>query len=240
MKKRTSIASLTLTMTWIPAALITLLTPALQLFLCQPMHDSQNRYIYLLEQQLDSTVARLGSIGFLLLALAVIGCCSSQKRSDFGMTLRRMGVSPLECRVLIGLVFFGYFLIYWAVQFLTVTALYARTKPFLGEEPLIYFMTTYRSNYFHLLMPLRDIWGYIRNVTLCLCFGMMCTLALGRPGQKVLSMIWLPILVWLALHLVTGIGHATITTDIALSITAVGVTSLSVWGTARRLSHENI
>ena len=243
MKKRMSVAGLALQLTAFPMAVLFVLVSAAQMVLFVPPHEVSFGYstqVLVFEHQLEPLVPRIGSLGFLLTALVLIWCCSSHKRCDFSMTLSRLGISEAEVRRIFALVFTGYFLLYWALQFGTVTALYARSEMLRGQDPLWFFLACYRSPYLHLLMPLREVLGYVRNVSVCLAFGAMAALCLTGGSRKVSPLQIVPFLFWCVMNLSSPGRIGLWTTDVFLILAAAAALAGSLWMTGRRISDEKI
>lgn len=170
MKKYTSVASLTLTQTAFPAALVMFLAGLLQWLLYQPGS------VYF-----ESTLGLAQYLIFLggLLALAavlIIRCCT-----QCNCRLYLLQVSPNAITFLRAAIFAGYFFLYLVSQLAMIFAMYFRflavadSSTVVHHGPEFLFLLSYRSSLFHTLLPLADWPGYLRNLALCVGFG--CTSA---------------------------------------------------------------
>ena len=240
MKKRMSVAGLALQLTWIPVlVLFAAVFVGQQLLFWLPLRQGMDIPF---EHHVEEHLAFLGWLGVILTALTAVVSSSSYRRCDFGMTLSRLGISSLEVTVQFGLVFAGYFLLYWAVQFATITMLYARSlTPEQMEDgwtPVWYFLAAYRCPYLHLLMPLRDILGYVRNVLGCVAFGMMTAAARTSGTERANPLLAILVLAWLGLFVFLQDPLAGQSTDLCLSLAFAVLTALVLWGSERRKHHE--
>ena len=198
-----SSAALGLRLTFWPVMAVILMCSALQVwsFFRSEYLWIQENYVNPLnfEDVLDNLrVAHHGKFSFLLiLSMTLIA-----PRNKASYTLRRLRISENEVTVQWALLFSGYYLLSWAVQLLLSMVLFRIYAQATGLEALDYFLACYRSRYLHLLLPLGEPWGYVRNVFICLGWGTMGAL-IGRycrHGGKpfmvvalvILTLIFLP------------------------------------------------
>lgn len=180
MKKRMSAAALALRLTALPGFLVTVLTAAVQIGLFLSTRyawSSEDGWdLWSFEQIVESEgVALAGLLGFVVMfVVLVLPCCSLRNRNVF--TLRRLKVSEKELTAIWAAVFSGYFLMAWAVQLGLMIGLYAVYAREAGSDAMGLFLAAYRSSYFHTLLPLAEVWGYVRNVALCLGWGTLASL----------------------------------------------------------------
>lgn len=190
MKKRTSVFSLGLRLTWVAAFLITVVTCLLQGWLFwrqQPMWggvEFEFGYTIALEHIIENDgIALVGTSGVMVLLIALAACVAP---AQTGMTLRRLQIREWEVSIWWSLLFFGYFLLYWACQLgmlLWMFHLYAQVR---GWGMIDLFIASFSSNYFHTVLPLSEPWAVARNVFLCLSGGIMAAVNAmeARHGGK--------------------------------------------------------
>lgn len=182
MKKRMSAAALGLRLTALWAAIVILLTAAVQLGLFWRMKyvwgdpDSMNYHIWGFEWILDGKkIALAGKMSWpALLAAVVMPCCSGRNKAVY--TLRRLRISENGVTFDWAALFSGYFLLSWAAQLAVVIGMFRLYAGNSGWNAMDLFLTAYRSAYFHTLLPLSEPWGYARNIVLCLSWGTMGSL----------------------------------------------------------------
>lgn len=127
--------------------------------------------------------------GVCLLALTAVlclnGCEFSAKQ---GYTLRRLRVSQREIFAWQMIHNAVCYLLLWAVQagvaFAVCRAYTARYPDWVNSQTV--FLAFYRNSFLHSLLPLADVWRYVRNAVLCVTLG-MCAAAfpvLQRRGRR--------------------------------------------------------
>lgn len=169
MKKYTSVASLALSQTALPAALVMLTAGLLQWFLYQPDGAYFENTL-----GLPQCLICLGGL-LALAAVLIIRCCSPETQCNYRLYL--LQISPKAVTFLRAAIFTGYFFLYWVTQLGTVFVLYLRfmanaeSSAVLYQGPELLFLLSYRNSLFHTLLPLADWPGYLRNIALCLGFG---------------------------------------------------------------------
>lgn len=204
MKKYTSVASLTISQTALPASLVMLAAALLQWLLYQPdtVHFEHSL-------GLAQSLVTLGGL-LALAAVLIFRCCALYgTRCDYRLYL--LQVSPNAVTLLRAALFIGYFFLYWLAQLAMVFALYFRfmsnadSSAVLYQGPDLLSLLSYCSPLFHTLLPLADWPGYLRNIALCISYG--CTTAflahhIGFYKQRktlfwgamlvLATLIWLP------------------------------------------------
>ena len=223
MNKNLSISALALRMTALPAACTTLAVCAVQCLTGIPHYRNAEGYSQAFEFALSEFWPLIGWVGAAVLA-AVLILCVTPLRTDFSMTLRRLSVPSGRVAVIFGAVFGAYFLLYWAVQSALLLGLYALYAAGEQLDPMQLFLTTYRYPYFHQLVPLRDVWGYGRNVAMALSFGMLagCTV---RTSHKVTAILGGGLLVWFGIcYTQTYRQPARMKTDLTLTVIGLVLT----------------
>lgn len=170
MKKYTSVASLALTQTAFPAALVMLLAGLLQWLLYQPASSYFENTL-----GLPQYLIFLG--GLLALAAVLIIRCCSQSGTQCNYRLYLLQVSPNTITFLRAFIFAGYFFLYLVSQLAMIFAMYFRFLAVADPSAVVYqgkdilFLLSYRNSLFHTLLPLADWPGYLRNLALCVGFG---------------------------------------------------------------------
>jgi len=189
MKKRGSVIALGLRLTWVVALFCVVLTCVLQGWLFwrqQSMWGGVEFESYTIgfEHIIENDgIAHVGKWGFFALLIGLTACCAS---GQTGMTLRRLRIREWEVTAWWTMIFFGYFLLFWAVQLgmlLWTFHMYAQVR---GWDLMDLFISAHTSPYFHIVLPLSEPWAVVRNIFLCLSWAL--TAALGaleaRRGGK--------------------------------------------------------
>ncbi len=234
MKSKLSIASLAVSLTTPVTVLIFLITGILQWLLFDPAFFSASDYFSAFEFGIDGRFWQIGRLGFYLLILALMFSLISRK-TDFHMTLDRLGVSHRECTVLFGLILSVWFLLYWFFQTALAVVIYSRYASHASVPATELLLACYTSKYLHLLIPLRNVWGYARNILIAFSFGMTvsCTAYYIRQ-KKQLGLGFIPI-VWVAfVKLLTPNHPVTRTEDLMLSVLCLMILSSCLYFSGRR------
>lgn len=174
MKKRISGAALALQLTFWPVMAVILIWSALQVwsFLRSECFWVVESYVnpMAFEDVLDNQrVFFYGKFSFLMI-LAMTLVSPGNKAS---YTLRRLRISENELTISWAMVFSGYYLLSWAVQLGLCVGMFRYYAEVTNLEAMDFFLACYRSRYLHLLMPLGEPWGYVRNIVICLGWGAM-------------------------------------------------------------------
>ena len=178
MRKRASVVGLGLRMTVVPVCAVILAASLLQVWLflrtdyiwVNPEHAwSAYSFEYILDEQMVGNVGKLSFLG--IMCVLVLRC--SQQKGKFSYTLRRLRIRENEITAIWLLVFSGYFLISWAVQLGLVLWMFTQYATAADWGKIDLFVASYRSAYFHTLLPLSEPWGWWRNAMLCLSWGTM-------------------------------------------------------------------
>ena len=228
MKKRMSAAGLGLQLTFRPVMFVIVFWSAIQLwcfFQSKPywIHESYVNPMAF-EDILDNQgIYFYGKSSFLMILAATLII----PKNKAAYTLRRLRISEKELTAGWALVFSGYYLVSWAVQLLLTMGMFRAYAGTAGLDALDYFQASYRSRYLHLLLPLGEPWGYIRNGMICLGWGTMGAL-IGRHcrhGAKP-YMVIAPVI--LTLMFLPG-EMASQTADIWFCVLMVLLVSLQRW-----------
>lgn len=228
MKQYASVALLALKRSWKAAVLIFLAVCAVQTFAVYNwlMPDGVPlQATFGFETMLESAVDPHGRTGFAALVLVLTVAMGEGKGTKSVYTLRRLGISEMQATLTIGAVYSSYFILFWLFQLGLCFAFFAWYTHFSLVSANALMLAAWRSGWFHLLLPLAEWSGYLRNFALCLGFG--CSAAFGahqlRHKRNALGS---GVLVALCLFCLPT-RPATLGMDIALAaLTAVIVTVL--------------
>ncbi len=191
MKKYTSAALLALQLTWKCAAAVLLLCAGVQALILRnvlmpggiPLQVNFS-FSSVLDSNIHSPVMGFGALLLLLLALRA----GATKGSKSIYTMNRLGLREQQSVLVFGLVFAGYYLIFWAVQTLLCFLWFGWYSQFTLVSSNGLMMAVWHSNWFHFLLPLDAWFGYVRNLVICLCFGLCaaCGSSRVRRGKNLL------------------------------------------------------
>lgn len=238
MKQKMSVAALAIQLTAPVTVLLFLTVGMLQWLLIEPDFAGQDGYVASFEFGMEGSFTHLGQIGVYVLALLLMLCCISRK-GDFSMTLNRLGVSRRTCTGIFGLVFTAWFLLYWIFQTAMMLLFYSRYAAGNNIPSMELSLACYGSKYLHQLIPLRDVWGYARNVLLALSFGMLISCIcyhVRRTGNLLLR--FLPLVWFLVCRFLTQQAPASQTEDIMLCVGSVVISTVCLCLAGRRGSNE--
>lgn len=183
MKKRMSGAGLALQLTFWPVVAVILVWSVFQI---KSFFQSESFWIYgeyaqqmAFEDVLDNhRIFFYGKLSFLMIfAMTLVA-----PRNQASYTLRRLRISENELTLSWALVFSGYYLLSWAVQLGLTMGMFRCFSSVTNLEAMDYFLACYRGRYLHLLLPLGEPWGYVRNIVMCLGWGSMGAL-IGRYSR---------------------------------------------------------
>lgn len=193
MKKRLSVASLGLRLCRNPVLLVFLITGASQLWVFWGRVGAGVSFVSIL----DDTFSVVGKMGFLvlLIVMLLVGC--EFKGARFGYSLRRLRVKERSLTLIWAAMFSGIVLLYWLYQVGLIFGCWFYWSSQRELEPTALFMAAYTSRYFHLLLPLAEGWGYVRNAAMCIGFGAGAALAAHQLRHKRSAGIWFFIIVLL-------------------------------------------
>ena len=176
MKKYTSVAALALRLTALPVLGLMAVVGGFQ-WLLFDLEIRDTTYLRAFQYMMDDRPALMGLFGLAALVLMLRSATVGTKRSQTAYTIRRLQLSE-DCSTLVfGLVFVGWFVLYWAFQIAICLALFSRYTDIMGEIQNMLFVSAFRSQYFHNLLPLYEPWALVRNCVLCLSFGGFAALA---------------------------------------------------------------
>ena len=123
---------------------------------------------------LSSILIPGGLFGFALLAALLLSAGSSH-RSKSIYTLHRLGLTKTELCSVFWFVFSGYFFLFWVLQILLYYALFALYSRHILASSLEFMATviycSHSCRWLHLVLPLGNLWNYLRNLILCISFG---------------------------------------------------------------------
>lgn len=199
MKKVTSAALLGLKLTWKTALALYLCTAGLLTFsvwqwLMPGGVPLQTTFGF--ETLLRSAVANPAMVLMVLLMNAIANAAGASKSSKTTYTMNRLGLSENQMTLVFGGVFTGYFLLYWALQLALAYGFFVWYAQFSLVSSNAWMLACWRSEWLHILLPLGEWWGYLRNVIICLSFGFCTALRsqLVRRGKVGLGCMIPPVL----------------------------------------------
>lgn len=198
MKKVTSAALLALKLTWKLAALAFALSLGLQIFdgfreLMPGGVPLQTTFGF--ESLLRSAAQPAGKY-WVVMFMAFLIASERDKKGKSVYTMNRLGLSETTVTLIFGLVFTGYFLLYWAFQIAVCYGFFVWYSRFTLVSSNAFMLACWRSEWLHILLPLGEWWGYLRNLIICLSFGFCSAFATqqGRRGKVPLLWVTAPIL----------------------------------------------
>lgn len=225
MKKVTSAALLALKLTWTVALLIFLLTAAVQTFfvwreLMPGGVPLQTTFGF--ETLVRSAIAPAGQWWLVLLLVFMTFRPAASKGSKTIYTMNRLGLSELQMTLAFGLVFTGYFLVYWIFQAAIAYGFFVWYSRFTLVSSNALMLACWRSEWLHTLLPLAEWWGYLRNLAVCFSFGFSAAFGstLARRGKLPLASLTPPVLCFFFL---TG-GISQMFSDLTLTVLLTGFT----------------
>lgn len=225
MKKVSSAALLALQLTWKAALVFSLTAVGLQIFdvyreLMPGGVPLQAAFGF--EELLRSAVQRAGQIWMIFLLFNLISFAGHTKGSKSVYTMNRLGLSEEQVTLVFGVVFTGYFLLYWALQIAAAYGFFLWYSRFTLVSSNSFMLACWRSEWLHTLLPLKEWWGYLRNLAICLSFGFSAAIGSQklRHGKSPLLSVVPPVL---CLFLLTGrIGDFWL--DMILTVVLIGFT----------------
>lgn len=190
MKKITSAALLALKLTWQAALAFTLTGAAVQVFyvfreLMPGGVPLQTTFGF--EQLLQSAAERVGKF-WMVLMLYMLGMDVGKSVKTI-YTMNRLGLSENQMTLVFGLVFSGYFLLYWAFQIALCYGFFVWYSRFALVGSNTWMLACWRSEWLHTLLPLGEWWGYLRNTVICLSFGFTAAFDSQRARREKHAMI---------------------------------------------------
>lgn len=189
MKKVTSAALLAIKLSWTVALTVMLLGIGFQTFSVYqwlmpggvPLQAS-----FGFETMLSTVMKPYNTTLVLSLVILLIGLrTAASKGSKTVYTMNRLGLSELQITLIFGAVFTLYFLLYWAIELGLVYAYFVWYSRFSLVSSNAFMLAAWRSEWLHILLPLNEWWGYLRNVIVCLNFGYCAAFGghLARHGK---------------------------------------------------------
>ena len=145
--------------------------------LCFFLMTKEQDYLYdAFEHMLQKQPAWLGTIGLVALVFLLQSALVGSKRSKTAYTLRRLQLSEGSCTAIFALIFAGYFVLYWAFQIGMCILMYVMYVDKVAAAENLLFVSAFRAQYFHNLLPLYEPWALVRNGVVCVCFGSFAAL----------------------------------------------------------------
>lgn len=226
MKKVTSAVLLALKLTWKMAVLTILLGAACQLF--DVGRELMPGGVPIQAGFGFETLAQLGleSAGRFwnaLLLIHLIRAAAATRGSKAVYTLNRLGLDETALFLIFGLVFTGYFLLYWALQIALAYGVFAWYTRCAIVSSNTWMLACWRSEWLHILLPLEEWWGWLRNAVICLSFGFSAAFGarLSLRGKLPLASLIPPALCIFLLDGTIGeMGKALILTALLTAFTA--------------------
>ena len=233
MKKITSAALLALKLTWVVALAFTLTGAAVQVFyvfreLMPGGVPLQTTFGF--EQLLQSSAERVGKFWMVLL-LYMLGMDIGKSVKTI-YTMNRLGLSENQMTLVFGAVFSGYFLLYWAFQIALCYGFFVWYSRFALVGSNAWMLACWRSEWLHILLPLGEWWGYLRNVVICLSFGFSAAFDSHRARREKHAMVNMFKLIppVLCLFLLNGrVGEIWPATALIFLLILVGISDWFAW-----------
>ncbi len=193
MKKVTSAALLALKLTWKMVALAFALTLGLQIFdgfreLMPGGVPLQTTFGF--ESLLRSAVQPAGK-HWVMMLMAFLIASERDKKGKSVYTMNRLGLSETGVTLIFGLVFTGYFLLYWAFQIAVAYGFFVWYSRFTLVSSNSFMLACWRSEWLHTLLPLGEWWGYLRNLVICGSFGFCTAFATQQGRRGKVPLLWL-------------------------------------------------
>ncbi len=199
MKKITSAALLALKLTWSIALLIFVLTLGVQIFdgyreLMPGGVPLQATFGF--EHLLRSAAQPAGKWWTVMLLVFLTFRPAASKGSKTVYTMNRLGLSENQMTLVFGVVFTGYFLLYWAFQLAVCYGFFVWYSRFSLVSSNGFMLACWRSEWLHTLLPLGEWWGYLRNLAICTSFGFSAAFGstLARHAKLPLASLIPPLL----------------------------------------------
>lgn len=149
------------------------------------------------EQLLKTAVEGPGRTLLFFLLGSLMGAAAYSKGSKSIYTFSRLGLTPMQVTLVFGGVFSLYFLLWWAVQLALCYGYFAIFSRFTLANSTTFMLACWRSEWLHLLLPLGEWTGYLRNLALCVSFGYAAAFGAHRRirGKGALVCLIPPILI---------------------------------------------
>ena len=174
MKTYTSAALLALKLTWKTVLLTFTLTLGLQIF------DGYRELMpggvplqvsFGFENLLRAAAQPAGKWWTVMLLVFLTVSAGRSKGSRSVYTVNRLGLCENHTTLIFGLVFTGYFLLYWALQIAVCYGFYVWHSRLSLISSNTFVLACWRSEWLHILLPLNEWWNYLRNLAICGSFG---------------------------------------------------------------------
>ena len=199
MKKITSAALLALKLTWKIVLLTFVLSLGLQILdgfweLMPGGVPLQATFGF--ENLLRSAAQPAGKWWTVMLMAFLVASAGYDKNTRTVYTMNRLGLSENQVTLIFGLVFTGYFLLYWAFQLAVCYGFFVWYSRFTLVGSNAWMLACWRSEWLHTLLPLGEWWGYLRNAVICGSFGFTAAFGsqLMRRGKYPFAFLVPPVL----------------------------------------------
>ena len=194
MKKITSAALLALKLTWKIVLLAFVLTLGLQILdgfweLMPGGVPLQATFGF--ENLLRSAAQPAGKWWTVMLMAFLVASAGYDKNTRTVYTMNRLGLSENQVTLIFGLVFTGYFLLYWAFQLAVCYGFFVWYSRFTLVSSNAFMLAAWRSEWLHSLLPLGEWWGYLRNLAICGSFGFSAAFAAQQGRRGKVPLVWI-------------------------------------------------
>lgn len=170
-------------------------------------------------------------VGLVLACLLLISTlCQSDSKLDY--TLRRLRIGRRGLFLCQAVFDAACLLMFWAVEIfvaLTLCKMWMSSHEVTSHQAV--YLSFYRSDLLHSLLPLDDVTRWLRNLVTFLCLGMCCAAApvLKRRGEQHLGVLVLPVL--LAFAFPSGIAQVSHDALIGtLAVVCAFALTVTTWG----------
>ena len=237
MKKITSVAALCLRLTWVRVLGLFALVGGAQWFGYLVLEKADFEWSSF-EYLLDRFPAWIGKGGFLFLAMILLFTAAGGKGSKIEYTLRRLRVTEDTTTLIFSLVFAGYIVSYWTFQLCMVLLFYGYYDSFHGYGHELLFLSAFRSEYFHFLLPLYEPWALVRNVVVVLTLSIEAALEayVYRNGRGI--PVRMLVVNFFIVNLMYPDDVASMGRDIVLIVISVACAALDWYFTRRWIQDE--
>ena len=174
MKKYTSAALLALKLTWKMVLLTFALTLGLQIldgFRELMPGGIPLQVAFGFENLLRSAAQPAGKWWIVMLLAFLTVSAGRSKGSKSVYTMNRLGLGEIHMTLIFGLVFTGYFLLYWVFQLAVCYGFFVWYSRCSLVSSNTFMLAVWRSEWLHILLPLNEWWAYLRNLAICGSFG---------------------------------------------------------------------
>ena len=226
MKKYTSAALLALRLTCTSALAVFTVSGILQLFdgyreLMPGGLPLQTTFGF--EELLRAAAQPSGKHCALLLLGFLMGTAGNSRGCKSVYTMNRLGLREHHMALVFGLVFTGWFVLYWAFLLALCYGLFVWYSRFTLVGSNAFMLAAWRSEWLHILLPMGEWWGWLRNFALCMSFGFCAAIGsqLMRRGKFPVGILVPPVLCMILLDgRIAALGPALSLTALLTAFTA--------------------